>query len=207
LRRATNASQYTLGRTFFQEAYIIADYERSIFSVHQALFPQDEKQNLQAINPVDDSTDSTSESSSSVSPSLNLGALVGGTVGGITLVVLSLVVFWRIRKLHKFKSGSQQAVQVLNELHEDGYIGMGELSTTGQSKSELPVTGTIYPELNGMIFTQGLQAEEVARELQSNGESVVYGLDGEHLNSKGSWYSLPESRRVVNRRKYLYYKL
>ena len=37
LRRAANDTQYTLGRTFLQEAYIIADYERSNFSVAQAI--------------------------------------------------------------------------------------------------------------------------------------------------------------------------
>ncbi|KAF1842153.1 acid protease [Cucurbitaria berberidis CBS 394.84] len=39
IRRAQNETQYTLGRTFFQEAYIRVDYERNNFSVHQALFP------------------------------------------------------------------------------------------------------------------------------------------------------------------------
>lgn len=35
LMRATNESQYTLGRTFLQEAYVIADYERRNFSLSQ----------------------------------------------------------------------------------------------------------------------------------------------------------------------------
>ena len=35
LMRATNDTQYTLGRTFLQEAYLIADYERFNFSVSQ----------------------------------------------------------------------------------------------------------------------------------------------------------------------------
>lgn len=39
LRRAQNSSQYTLGRTFLQEAYLTVDYERSTFSISQALFP------------------------------------------------------------------------------------------------------------------------------------------------------------------------
>jgi Eukaryotic aspartyl protease len=39
LKRAQNSSQYTLGRVFLQAAYIIADYDRSNFSVAQALFP------------------------------------------------------------------------------------------------------------------------------------------------------------------------
>ncbi|KAL2064169.1 hypothetical protein VTL71DRAFT_4663 [Oculimacula yallundae] len=39
LKQAQNSTQYTLGRTFLQEAYVIADYERHNFSVSQALFP------------------------------------------------------------------------------------------------------------------------------------------------------------------------
>ncbi|KAB8299070.1 hypothetical protein EYC80_001194 [Monilinia laxa] len=35
LKRATESSQITLGRVFLQEAYLIADYERSQFSIHQ----------------------------------------------------------------------------------------------------------------------------------------------------------------------------
>ena len=39
LKRAQNDTQYTLGRTFLQQAYVIADYDRKTFSVSQALFP------------------------------------------------------------------------------------------------------------------------------------------------------------------------
>lgn len=39
LRRAANASQFILGRTFLQEAYLIADYDRGAFSVFPAVYP------------------------------------------------------------------------------------------------------------------------------------------------------------------------
>ena len=39
IKRAQNETQYTLGRVFLQQAYIIADYDRSNFSISQALFP------------------------------------------------------------------------------------------------------------------------------------------------------------------------
>ena len=39
LRRAQDATQYTLGRVFLQESYLIVDYERKNFSLSQALFP------------------------------------------------------------------------------------------------------------------------------------------------------------------------
>ncbi|KAG8528574.1 uncharacterized protein KY384_006261 [Bacidia gigantensis] len=39
LRRANSSTQYTIGRAFFQNAYVIADYERRRFSMHQAIHP------------------------------------------------------------------------------------------------------------------------------------------------------------------------
>jgi hypothetical protein len=41
LRRASNSSQYTLGRAFLQEAYLHVDYGRSTFAVSQTKFPTD----------------------------------------------------------------------------------------------------------------------------------------------------------------------
>ena len=38
LRKATNSTQYTIGRTFLQETYLKVDYERNNFSVFQATF-------------------------------------------------------------------------------------------------------------------------------------------------------------------------
>ncbi|KAH7380033.1 aspartic peptidase domain-containing protein [Pyrenochaeta sp. MPI-SDFR-AT-0127] len=51
MRRAYNDTQYTLGRTFFQEAYVKIDYERGNFSVHQALFPTANEQQILPIHP------------------------------------------------------------------------------------------------------------------------------------------------------------
>ncbi|KAK5725348.1 hypothetical protein LTR15_003533 [Elasticomyces elasticus] len=39
LQRAQNSTQYVLGRTFLQEAYIFADYDRQNFSISQAVPP------------------------------------------------------------------------------------------------------------------------------------------------------------------------
>lgn len=41
LHRAANETQYTLGRTFLQEAYLTVDWERGNFSVSQCLFEPD----------------------------------------------------------------------------------------------------------------------------------------------------------------------
>ena len=34
IKRATNPQQYTLGRAFLQSAYLISDYDRRVFSIH-----------------------------------------------------------------------------------------------------------------------------------------------------------------------------
>jgi hypothetical protein len=36
IRKATDPSQYVLGRAFFQHTYLVSDYERRTFSIHQA---------------------------------------------------------------------------------------------------------------------------------------------------------------------------
>lgn len=47
----TNNNQYIIGRVFMQEAYIITNYDKATFSIHQALFPDNSATNhsLQAI--------------------------------------------------------------------------------------------------------------------------------------------------------------
>lgn len=41
LRRANNTLQYTIGRAFLQETYLIVEYESNSFALAQALFPDD----------------------------------------------------------------------------------------------------------------------------------------------------------------------
>ncbi|MCJ1388309.1 hypothetical protein MMC18_001155 [Xylographa bjoerkii] len=50
IRRAGNGSQYILGRTFLQEAYLLVDHDRSRFSISKALFP--DPQESQSIVPI-----------------------------------------------------------------------------------------------------------------------------------------------------------
>ena len=90
IRRAGNETQYTLGRTFLQEAYVIADYERMNFSVSQAVFTNASKSRIIAINPKNYTTNTTIFSEkmhSSTSP-----GEVGGIVGGL-LAIAALVLF------------------------------------------------------------------------------------------------------------------
>ena len=78
LRRAHNESQYTLGRAFLQDAYVIADYDRSNFSVSQAVFPNGSNtQEIVAIHRPGDTPPSTYRKV------LSIGAIAGIAVAAI----------------------------------------------------------------------------------------------------------------------------
>lgn len=91
LKQAQNSSQYTLGRAFLQEAYIIADYERRNFSVSQALFPSTSvPQQIVAIrSPADPAATQNA---------LSAGAIAGIVVGIIAVLLVAAAALWLIRK-------------------------------------------------------------------------------------------------------------
>ena len=78
LKQAQNYTQYTLGRAFLQDAYVIADYDRSNFSVSQAVFPNGSNtQQIVAIHRPGD-----------VQPLTYRKALSTGTIAGIAVAAV-----------------------------------------------------------------------------------------------------------------------
>lgn len=93
LRRASNFSQYTLGRTFLQEAYLHVDYGRSIFTVSQTQFPSDpaEPGNIIAVYPATSSTDTSDGADDEDGESRRRDKPNNGMIAGITIgAVLSI---------------------------------------------------------------------------------------------------------------------
>lgn len=111
LQRAANDTQYTLGRTFFQEAYLFADYDRGNFTVapcawdssnvattaiHSVLSP-----NLTSIADGNDSSASTNENP------LSAGAIAGLVIGIVAAVaLLALALFLLRRRKAKSRQGA-----------------------------------------------------------------------------------------------------
>lgn len=106
LQRANDSTQYTLGRTFFQEAYVIADFERKNFSVSQCEWVQ-APQNLVAIMPPSNSTLGPSEHSDSLSKGGIAGIAVGAAL--ITLVAIILWITWWKPRQRKRKAAELAA--------------------------------------------------------------------------------------------------
>ena len=154
LRRAQNSTQYTLGRVFLQQAYVIADYERHTFSVHQALFPSTSTpQDVIAIRPLDEQQTPVSQLPPKSTPSnspLSTGAVIGIAIGApIPLLIgLAICMFRHLRRRHALP-GKKRAKSVIyeteaREIHQKHELEASEDTT---SRIELPDKASCYVEL------------------------------------------------------------
>lgn len=99
LRRADNDTQYTLGRTFLQEAYLTVDWERQNFSISECLFSEPMQQTLVAIQ----SPNTTSSAGSSTGKTV--GIAVGVVVGVFAIAAAIGAFLWR---KHRAKRESEK---------------------------------------------------------------------------------------------------
>lgn len=91
LRKATNSTQYTIGRAFLQETYLTVDYERNTFSVSQAVFTLEAVSNVNLL--------SITRPAGSIWPGppqsgLSTGAKVGIGVGAAVGAVTTMALIW-----------------------------------------------------------------------------------------------------------------
>jgi hypothetical protein len=110
IRRAASDAQYTLGRAFLQDAYVIVDYDRQRFSVSQAVLPASANglvQDLVAIRRPNATADGSDDNNNSAaSASLELPEILGISIGMLILIVLSLsCVFAMRRRRRKHRQG------------------------------------------------------------------------------------------------------
>lgn len=90
IRRGANRTQYVLGRTLLQEAYLVVDYERRNFSLAPAVFS----------NPMPQPTvvEVNRPSVHSDSSTLSKGAVVAITIAGVSLVLALVISLFCIKK-------------------------------------------------------------------------------------------------------------
>ena len=104
LRKATNRTQYTIGRTFLQETYLKVDYERNNFSIYQATFSPNALAgaDLISISRPKNST-FTGPKAAPPKPLLSKAGVAGVSVGGAIALFSSLFL---IVLLIRFRRGN-----------------------------------------------------------------------------------------------------
>nr|POE56405.1 hypothetical protein CFP56_50949 [Quercus suber] len=136
LRRAQNSSQYTLGRTFLQEAYITVNWETQRFNVSQALFDQSAQEQLVAIPPLTGASLSSSPSTTSASSGLSAGAIAGIVIGVLVAIALiAVLVVWLLRR--RSKAAKQKSLDEKVGADGTGAAGMRGRDATVFPKAEL----------------------------------------------------------------------
>lgn len=176
IRRAANDTQYVLGRTLLQEAYLIVDYERANFTVAPATFPDP----LPAAQIVTINSPGNGEKNNG-SSSLGAGAIAGIVVGvvlGLVLIGAIAFFFWRKRRQSTQKYELAATEKDTGSDHQ--IAGVGKRATM---KAQLPLPaqemgGTPLSELASpaaMAFpTTHKRAISVNREpVELSGESAA----------------------------------
>lgn len=125
IRRADNDTQYALGRAFLQEAYLVADYERSNFSIHQARLdfassgPQ--QQIVSILSPsYQNSAIANQTTSASKSTRLSTGAIAGISIGSVAFAA-SLLVFLFLFLRRRSKAAELDNTQQQNSEGKEDY--------------------------------------------------------------------------------------
>lgn len=159
LQRAANQTQYTLGRTFLQEAYLIVDYERNNFSISPCDWDAAAVQHIETIlDPKSyadpDETDSDRGTDTS---GLGRGAIAGISLGVLVLIVLAAgtTSFFAIRRRKRLIQGNcviQPPKEGVVESEANEKYGVHEL----EIPSEVQVNNH---EVEGDLRFTALQAE------------------------------------------------
>ncbi|TIA58417.1 acid protease, partial [Aureobasidium pullulans] len=168
LRRAANSTQYTLGRTFMQEAYITVDYERTKFNVSQCIWPQNIN-NVTEIIIIEPAPASENGGYSGASSGVNVsttsgtlsgpsssglsGGAIGGIVAGSVIGVVALIalatLFIRRERKKKARLAEEEAGDESSPSRDSisrTTIGIGEKGTTVFPKAELEGS-TVHDDL------------------------------------------------------------
>ncbi|KAK5170470.1 uncharacterized protein LTR77_005058 [Saxophila tyrrhenica] len=196
LQRAANDTQYTLGRTFLQEAYLIADYEHQNFSISQCDWSQKAAGNDQDVVSIISPQLKASQSSSNPDSdsSLSAGAIAGVAIGVVALIAVlgaALVFIRRRKKADKKRAAELEAKE--NFADEDsaepkvgpisepigGELGGGEIH-------EAPLT-QMRPEMES-----GRDGVEKYGYSEMDGRGHVIEMDG-----KGYTAEMPGSAAVL----------
>ncbi|THY13632.1 acid protease [Aureobasidium pullulans] len=215
IRRAANDSQYILGRTFLQEAYLIADYERANFTIAQAAFanPMPAEKLVSILPPGVKATNSTGGGGVVTRPDavLSRNVIIGiavGVVAGAALVLFIFATAFYIRRrrrqriaaalplLPSSETSSPQPPNFSPPAEVDARPKLELPSDSEAALNELPTGGEKY----GWVGPQEVQGSLVERRVEMRGGWEPPELDGRGVKGAGGGrmvYELEGSEPVL----------
>lgn len=175
LKRAANETQYTLGRTFLQEAYLIADYERHNFSV----WPCKWDSNTTTAQVV--SIPGVTIKNDSSTRKLDAGAIAGIIIGSITgAIIIGLAIIFYMRRRRATQSSSIQldiaqdsnSGSSLHAYHQHKVPSIAELASP--TKYELPEVHRVEAPVGGKFEMDG---EGLPHEFDASEKNQLHEMD------------------------------
>ncbi|TVY15280.1 Candidapepsin-8 [Lachnellula arida] len=198
LKRANSSSQYTLGRTFLQEAYVITDYDRQNFSVSQCDWTANAQQNIKTILPPSKSvSNSSSNSTAPVEPqkshALGAGAIAGVAIAAVLILLGAalLLTYCKVLKPRRAK----KAGAATEEEETPAFP-----STDANPDDADPIMET---ELNGQGLTELGDQDAKVRVYETDG-TVKYEMDSPEkraemeANVSGQVFEMPALEEVAS---------
>jgi hypothetical protein len=179
IRRAANETQFTLGRAFLQEAYLITDYEHQNFSVSQATFESPLKERIVPIVSEEYaiSTQNKQESKHGDPTRLSKATLAGIIIGTAILVLTctfaSYFFFAKKRCLKKARKSQERSEQSSGVLTSE----CAEFPDT--ARHEMNAAHRVA-ELNRTSIFQA-EGDDVANELHNTSAVELEGWEAHEI--------------------------
>lgn len=189
IRRAANDTQYVLGRTLLQEAYLIVDYERANFTIAQATFPDP----LPAAEIVTINPPSESDTTSSSKSGLSTGAIAGIAAGGGVLLILVIAALFFFCRRKANKRRYELANTQVSDSGSHNHLAASPQKYNPQELGGTPLTELASPRDNKPFLTPTNEPQELDTPLGTPRWREVTAADLHEMDAE----SLPS--RAVSR--------
>ncbi|KAG9237133.1 aspartic peptidase domain-containing protein [Amylocarpus encephaloides] len=163
LRKAANDTQYTLGRTFLQEAYLTVDHERRNFSVSQCAWTEDalipniisiasNSTQIQDLPTRPTATPKPSDNTMSKphNPHMSTSAIAGIIIALVSLFAGIFLCIWVFVSRRRQKANSEPL-----ELKHESSSTLGNLSEVSSVVTSVPMVELPTNEISYEICTEG----------------------------------------------------
>jgi hypothetical protein len=198
LRQAANDTQYTLGRAFLQEAYIITDYERNSFSVYQALHPANPGNTsiVDILKPGTSSPQPTLSHQPAASRPLSTPIIIGIAIGSAALLLLlALLIFF----IHRHRRRPQQHAIISEPKPAPSPFSPTSASLSPNTTRHSPSTALASPVAGSALSPDVFEADSRPRtppvEISADAEREYFELAAPNF-----WPEELDSRSISSRR-------